>query len=142
MTLRKKPSLWFWIIAVLLLLWNLLGLSAFAIEIFSPDLVTASLNDQQLEIYNDRPGWYMYNYSMAVLAGTFASILLLAGKKLAVPLAVLSLVAVLVSSVYNLYAGAMDFVEMSDKILFYLILVLNVVLVVVAMYAVKKRWIV
>ena len=142
MTLRKKPSLWFWIIAVLLLLWNLLGLSAFAIEIFSPDLVTASLNDQQLEIYNDRPGWYMYNYSMAVLAGTFASILLLAGKKLAVPLAVLSLVAVLVSSVYNLYAGAIDFVEMSDKILFYLILVLNVVLVVVAMYAVKKRWIV
>lgn len=142
MNLKTKPSIWFWIITVLLLLWNLMGLAAFLTEALAPELITTTYNEDQLQMYNDRPAWYMYNFAIAVLAGTFASILLLVRKKFAVPLSIISLVAVLISTGYTVYSGALDLVAASDKVLFYLVLALDVVLVIVAMYAAKKRWII
>jgi len=142
MTLKTKPAVWFWIVAVILLLWNLMGLAAFLVEGFAPEMLTESFNDEQLAMYNDRPTWYMYNFAVAVFAGTLSCVLLLARKKFAVTLAILSLLAVLISTGYTVYSGALDLVGMSDKILFYLVLVFDVVLVLFAMSAAKKRWIV
>jgi hypothetical protein len=138
---KVKPPVWFWIAAVVLLLWNLIGLAAFAFESTMPETLTVDFNEAQLELYNNRPDWYMFNFAIAVLAGTLSCILLLARKKFALTLAILSLVSVLISSVYTVYSGALGLVEISDKTLFYLVIILDVLLVLLAISASKKRWI-
>ncbi|SCY31915.1 hypothetical protein SAMN05192588_2230 [Nonlabens sp. Hel1_33_55] len=141
MTLKNKPAVWFWILAVILLLWNIMGLIAFLTEAIAPELFTESFNQEQMDLYNNRPVWYMYNFAIAVFAGTFSCIMLLARKKFAVTLAIFSFLAVLISTGYTVYSGALDLVGISDKVLFYLVLVLDLILVLFAMYAAKKRWI-
>jgi hypothetical protein len=138
---KVKPPVWFWIVAVLLLLWNLMGLAAFILELTMPETLTADFHEAQIELYNNRPGWYMFNFAIAVVAGTLSCALLLARRKFAVTLAVLSLVSVLISSAYTVYSGALDLVEVSDKTLFYLVIILDVVLVFFAITASRKRWI-
>lgn len=142
MTLKMPPAIWFWIVALLLLLWNLAGLAAFLTELFAPDLVTDSFNADQLDSYNNRPAWYLYNYAIAVTAGTFACVLLLVRKKFAVTLSIISFIAVLISTIYTVYSGSLALVGMLDRVLFYAILVLDIVLVIFARYAVKRRWII
>jgi len=140
--MKVKPPAWFWIIASILLVWNLLGLLAFAMEAGAPELVTMGFNEEQRILYDNRPSWYMFNFAIAVIAGTLSCVLLVARRKFAVTLAVLSLVSVLISSVYTVYSGALDLVGMSDKALFYLVVVLDVILVLFAIIATKKRWII
>ncbi|PRP67838.1 hypothetical protein [Nonlabens agnitus] len=142
MKFKKKPAVWFWIVAVLLLLWNIMGLLAFLTEAVAPQLMTETFNQEQLEMYNNRPSWYMYNFAIAVFAGTFSCIMLLARKKFAVTLAIFSFLAVLISTGYTVYSGALDLVGMSDKVLFYLVFVFGFILVLFAMFATRKRWIV
>ncbi|KQC32445.1 hypothetical protein AAU57_03190 [Nonlabens sp. YIK11] len=141
MKFKKKPAVWFWIVAVLLLLWNIMGLLAFLTEAVAPQLMTETFNQEQLDMYNNRPSWYMYNFAIAVFAGTFSCIMLLARKKFAVTLAIFSFLAVLISTGYTVYSGALDLVGMSDKVLFYLVLVFDLILVLFAMFAARKRWI-
>ena len=138
---KIKPPTWFWILAIILLFWNLVGLAAFVLELSMPETLIADFNEAQMEQYNSRPGWYMFNFAIAVFGGTFSCVFLLARRKIAVTLAVLSLLSVLISSVYTMYSGALDLVEVSDKTLFYLVIILDLVLVFFAITASKKRWI-
>ena len=135
------PAIWFWIVTVLLLLWNLAGLAEFLTEVFAPDLIVETLDDEQREIFNNRPNWYIYNFAVAVFAGTLSCIMLLARKKLAVSLAVLSLIAVLISSGYNVYAGAMENATTANLVLFVLVIAIDILLVAFSVYASKRRWI-
>jgi hypothetical protein len=142
MSTKVKAPTWFWIVSIILLLWNLMGLAAFAIELASPELVTADFSEEQMRLYDSRPSWYMFNFAVAVFAGTLACVLLLARRKFAVTLAILSLISVLVSTAYTATSGALDAVGVPDQVLFYMVLILDVVLVIFAMRAARKRWIV
>ena len=138
---KIKPPVWFWVVTVILLLWNLMGLLAFIVEASMPEAVTAELNDTQLEIYNNRPSWYMFNFAIAVISATLSCILLLARKKFAVTLAVVSLISILISSAQTVSSGALDVVETVDQTLFYLVMLLDVVLVLFAIHTSRKRWV-
>lgn len=89
-----RPA-WFKIVAVLALLWNLVGVAAFAMDAMMTPESIAALPDAQQQLYAERPGWVMVAYGVAVLAGALGSLTLLLGKRLALPLLVLSFVAVL-----------------------------------------------
>lgn len=117
-----------------------MGFAAFLMEAVAPELLIETFNEDQLAMYNDRPSWYMYNFAIAVFAGTLSCIFLFLRKKFAITLAVISLLAVIISSIYTVYSGALDFVTTSDKILFYMVLILDVVLVFFARYATKRNW--
>ena len=142
MILRTKPSISFWAISIVFLLWNLAGLAAFLLEAVAPELLTETFNDAQMAQYNSRPGWYMYNFAVAVFAGTLAAVLLLLRKKFALVLAVISLVAVIISTVYTVSSGGLDIVETTDKVLFYSVLIIDVIMVIFTRHAISRRWIV
>ncbi len=104
-TVRTKPNTAFWIIAVIALLWNLMGVFFWVSEYF---LMTAemktSLPPERLELMNSMPAWGMYVYGFAVFTGLLASILLLARKKLAVGTFGISLLAILIIQGYWVFA--------------------------------------
>ena len=102
----KRP-MWFRVVAVLALLWNLLGLAmAWMQYSMTPDQL-AQLPEAQRTLHEAFPVWLWVVYGVAVVAGTLGSVLLLMGKRLALPVFWVSLVAVVVLFGYNLFPGGM-----------------------------------
>ena len=87
---------WFKVVAVLALLWNLLGFFAFFSDLrISPEDL-AKLPEAQQALYAARPGWAVAATAIALFAGALGSIGLLLRKKWAFPVFVLSLLGILV----------------------------------------------
>ena len=99
---------WFKVVAVLALLWNLLGCFAFFSDLrLSPEDL-AKLPEAQQALYAARPGWAVAATAVAVFGGALGSIGLLLRKKGALPVFVLSLLGILVQdfSLFVLADGA------------------------------------
>ena len=83
-TTTQKPPIWFWIISIIALLWNAMGVLAYIGQAFLTEEAIAAMPPEQQEIYSiDFPAWYTAAFAIAVFAGFGACILLLLRKKLA-----------------------------------------------------------
>lgn len=92
----KTPVVWFTVVAVLALLWNLLGCIAFFSDLrLSPDDL-AKLPAAQQALYAARPVWAVAASGVAVFGGVLGSIGLLLRRKWAFPVFVLSLLGILI----------------------------------------------
>ena len=94
----SKPTTAYWIIAGVLLVWNIIGLMFyFQQSTLTPEIMMdAGLTAQQIAHITNTPAWGHSGYAIAVNAGVLGGILLLLRKAWAVPLFVLSLVGALV----------------------------------------------
>ena len=82
---------WFRAVAVVALLWNLLGCFAFFSDLRLSPADLAKLPEAQQALYAARPGWAVAATAVSVFGGVLGSIGLLLGKKWALPVFVLSL---------------------------------------------------
>lgn len=95
--IRQKPPGWYWGVAGFFLLWQLIGCAAFYKD------VVAGLDDPyQRQLFASMPGWFVFVFAVAVLAGTLGAGTLLARSKVAAPLYLVSLIAVVVQYGYAL----------------------------------------
>lgn len=94
---------WFWILAILALLWNLMGLLAFVAQMMMTEEAMATLPEAQQEIYRNIPAWVKIAFAVAVIGGTIGTILLLMRTKLAIPVLVISLIGVLLQYGYMFF---------------------------------------
>lgn len=87
--------------AIALLLWNLMGVAAFAMQ-YGADLDELARTDPTTaRAFAAMSGWAWVVYAVAVTAGTLGAIALLLRKSVAVPLFLLSFIAVLVQFGYT-----------------------------------------
>ena len=110
----NKPNKAFWIIAVLALLWNLMGVYQFYLGSFALERIRDSVSVEEFTIMESLPSWYAFVFGIAVFTGVLGCFLLLARKKLAVPLFGISLLTVLVIEFYWLFAT--DIMEVSGLV--------------------------
>ena len=100
MTARSKPTVLFWIITLVFLLWNLIGVAFFFTEMFASDMIVAQMSPDELTVYENRPAWYIGNYGMAVFGALVACIALFFKHRSAVWFSLVSLIALLISTTY------------------------------------------
>ena len=99
----KKPSITFWVIGILALLWNLMGVSAYLFQVFATEEMIAQMPaEQQAEMMIEHPAWLTTLFALAVFSGFFGSIVLLAKKKFAYNLFIISGVCAIIQQVYIL----------------------------------------
>ena len=101
MTSSVKPPVWFWVVSVIALLWNLMGVSAYLFDAFISVERLGAMDPELRELYEGRPAWVTAAFALAVFGGFIGSIGLLLRKKWAKPLFKLSLGAVLIQNVYT-----------------------------------------
>ena len=92
-----------WIKPVLItaLLWNILGVFAFIMQLLlTPEMVSKLPQEQQLA-YNNQPLWAFLAFAIAVFGGALGCLLLLFKKSLATLILIISLAAVLAQQYYN-----------------------------------------
>lgn len=139
--LESRPTL-FWVIAILALLWNLMGVFAFVMQVnMSPD-VLAALPDAERQLIASQPAWFMFVFAIAVFAGALGSLMLLLKKKFAMPLLVLSLLGVLAQKAYvHLFSDIYTIMGSGAMVLSILVIVIALFLVWFARMSIAKGWI-
>ena len=91
-----------WLIAGAALIWNLFGTWIYVMTVSAtPDDLAAGLDASQVAFMDAIPAWATSANAIAVTAGVLASVLLLMRNKLALPLFIASLVALLVQDLYS-----------------------------------------
>jgi hypothetical protein len=140
-TSTKKPTTIFWIIASVLLLWNLSGIMAYVTQMTISDEALALLPTNEQLYYANVPFWVTAAFAVAVFAGTLGCIALLFRKKWAITLFIISLVGVLAQFIHNVFIQ--EFMEIVFKQLLwsFAIIAIAVFLIWFSKKANEKGWI-
>jgi len=142
MNVATSRPLGFWIVSVLALLWNLLGLAIFFMQINMPAETLAAMPAEQRALYESMPRWVDGAFAVAVFGGALGSAMLLMKKRLALPLLVLSLLGLLVQMGYTyLMTPAFQVYGPSGAILPVLLVLIALFLVWFARRSLARGWI-
>ena len=103
MKTTNKPAILFWVIAVLALVWNLLGVMAYlGQQLMSPENL-ALLSEAEQEAIVNRPAWATSAFAIAVWGGLLAAMFLLIKKRWAQTVFIISFLGVLVQMYFNFF---------------------------------------
>lgn len=138
---KSSVPVWYWAIAVVAVLWNLMGCAAFATEIFAQDAAMESMTEPQKEWVRSIPSWIYFVYGVAVASGVAGSVGLLMRKGWSVSLFAISLVAVLIQMTYTMViAGGLQATGAGGAIMPALVTVLGAVFLWFSWFARGKGW--
>ncbi|RAJ11960.1 hypothetical protein [Olleya aquimaris] len=135
-TTTQKPPIWFWIVAVIGLIWNGMGVNAYLQQAYNTESFRSMYTEEQINIVANTPSWVTAAFAIAVFAGFFAFVFILLRKKLGYTLMLLSLLAVIVQMSYLLINN-----YVSSMVMTIMIIVFAIVFVVLARLFVQKGWI-
>ena len=125
---EKKPTRSYWIISIVALVWNLMGVASYLMSVSMSPEALAALPEAERALYADIPVWATSAFAIAVFGGTLGCILLLMRKALAIPVFMVSLVGIVVQMIYGLFmSGVVELRGVSAAIM-------PVVVIAVAVY--------
>ena len=141
MTSTNKPKTAFWIIAVIALIWNLMGVMAYLGQAYMTDETKALLPEAEKALYDNVPIWVTAAFAIAVFGGVLASITLLMRKQIAKTLFLVSLIGMLVQMVYNFFiSGAIDDYGPAEIIMSTMVIVIGVYLYLFSKKSIINGW--
>lgn len=133
---------WLLPVAVVALLWNLLGCFAFVSDLqLSADDV-ARMDAAQQTLYHARPAWALIATAVAVFSGALGCLGLTLRRRWAYPLLVLSLIGVVVQDI-GLFALTPDFMTLAGPVpavMQGVVLLVAILLVLLARKAARRGW--
>ncbi|MDH3532332.1 MAG: hypothetical protein OEO82_05340 [Gammaproteobacteria bacterium] len=141
-TLNGRPGTNFWIVSGVALIWNLIGLVFYYLEVTATPEALATLTEAQQNFLANKPSWATSAFAIAVTTGVLGSLLLLLRKALALPMFIISLAGIVVQ---NLHAfGMADGLEAwgtSGVILPTITIIVAIALILYARAAQVRGWI-
>jgi len=141
-TALTKPSKSFLIIAILALLWNLMGVMNFYLDVTISSEALSALPDGQRELYETTPLWTKILFGIATISGTLACILLLMKKSLAIPVFIISFIAVIIQMTYWLvFTNSMKVYGPAGAVMPLIVIFISAFLVWYANSSKAKGWI-
>ncbi len=107
---NTKPPRSYWIVAVLALVWMAFGVFAWVMDFITDESQLAELDEARKQLFAQRPQWIFALYALAIGTGFLGALALVLRKAIAVPLFLVSLIAVVVQFGYIL--GVMETVKL------------------------------
>lgn len=134
-----KPPRWFLAVAVLALLWNLLGVAAYLNQMVM-DL--SVLPVAQRAFFESIPTWATSAFAIAVFAGTAGSVGLLLKRRWSIPLFFVSSIGIVVQLIHSLLIGkSLEIFGRSALIVPAVTFAISLVLIWFAVLSKNKAWI-
>ena len=138
---KSSVPRWYWVIAAVALLWNLMGCAIFAIEIFAQESAMESMTQAQKEWVRSIPSWIYFVYGVAVTTGVAGSIGLFLRKSWAIPMFAICLAAVIVQMVYTmLIAGGLRVMGPSGLVMPSIVIAVAAALLWFSSFARRRGW--
>jgi len=139
---KNKPTKVFWIIGVIALLWNLMGVSAYLAQAYMSDEALAALPEAERALYENAPAWVTAAFATAVFGGTIACILLLLRRKTATLVFIISLIGIIVQMAYNIgISKAAEVYGPGGMLMPVMVLLIGIFLVWYSKTSYQKGWI-
>ena len=140
--INGKPPASFWIIGAVALVWNLIGLAFYYMQVTATEeMLSVAYEDAEVEFIQAIPAWATAGYGAAVTFGVLGCLLLLFRSGWAIPSFIVSLIGILVQDVYGfLIADAIGVFGTGSLVLPLVVLVVAVVLIVYSRGAKAKGW--
>ncbi len=139
-TSSNKPPVWFWIVSVLALLWNLFGVFQYLYTSFNQVEIMETLNQAQRELFEAIPAWATACFAIAVFSGAIASIALLLRKKWARPLFVVSLLAAVAQFINWLFIQNAAEVFPNSYTMPITVTIIGILLIIFSKKGIQKGW--
>jgi len=138
-----KNPLWFSILAVVFIIWNLIGVLQYLGQVTLDDATKNQMDQELLKLMNATPKVITALFAIAVWSAFSASILLLLKKASALLLFRLSLIAVLIQTAYTILAtngpelvGVVSYYGLQTSII-----VIGILQIYFSRKAILKSWI-
>ncbi|WP_282160678.1 hypothetical protein [Ulvibacterium marinum] len=138
----EKPPVWFWIVSIVALLWNLMGVLAYLQQAFMTEEALAALSEPERLLLETRPAWATAAFALAVWGGLLGCVALLLRKKWARPVLIISLIGILVQMIHSFFISKnLEVYGPGEISMPILIILIGVGLVFFARIATRKLWI-
>ena len=139
--LNSKAPKWFMIVAAVLLVWNLLGVMAYIMQVMMSPETLAALPEEQRQLYENTPAWATAAFAVAVNFGALGCVLLLLRKNLAGLFLQLSLTGVLVQMFHSFFmSNSFEVFGPGGMIMPVMVIVIAIYLVWLAARARSRGW--
>lgn len=140
-TLNRRPTANFWIIAGVALIWNLIGLTFYYLEVTASPEALSTLTEAQQQFLAGKPFWATSAYAIAVSAGVLGSLFLLLKKTWAVMMFGVSLAGIVLQNLHAfLVAGGLEVWGPTGLILPTIVLIIAIALFMYSRYARERGW--
>ncbi len=106
-TKKMSPTRSFWVIAIVSLLWNIIGVVNYLYSVTISPEALAAMSEAERAVYTDIPIFVNLCYAIAVFSGVLGSGLLLMRKALAVSFFLVSLLAIVLQFGFGLFLTPM-----------------------------------
>ncbi len=125
-----KPTTSFWVIAILALLWNLMGVMAYlGMAMAPPEIMVESYGEEMAAVFASKPAWATGAFAIAVFGGVLGCIALLLRKAWAKHLFILSLIGVVVHNIWMFMSGAINAGGAAGKIQVVAVIIVAILLI-------------
>lgn len=130
---------WFIPVAVVALIWNLLGCTAYLFDVMLTPEDVAKMSEAQQAMYAARPAWAVAATAVAVWFGALGSVGLILRKRWSFPLLVLSLIGVIGQDAALFMIGGMSAGAVA-LVLQGVVLIVAICLVLLSRKGISEGW--
>jgi hypothetical protein len=135
------PPRSFYIIGIVALIWNLIGVMAYVMQVTMSDAALAALPEEQQAFIQNSPVWVTAAYAIAVNAGALGCVLLLVRQSWAYLVLVVSFAGIVIQNLYGYFmGGAVDVYGAAGVGLSVTVLAIGAFLIWYAKGATEKGW--
>jgi hypothetical protein len=138
---KVSPPFWFWVIAVVALLWFLMDISAFFMRVLMTENGLNAMPANQQHLYRNMPLWVNVVFAGEVFGGALGSVALLLRKKWALPSFVVSILGV-VSQTFHIWlrSDAISVMGVSAFVAPLVAILIGVGMIVLTKSAIANGW--
>ncbi len=141
-TTQNKIPKWYWVIAIIFLLWNIMGVLSFFGHTFITEEALAKLPEQERALYGEYSIWTIILFAIATFGGLIGSIGLIIKRKWAQTFFIISFVAIIPQMIHNVFYtesievyGTLQAVTMPI-----LVVIIGAFLIWFSKYSITKNW--
>jgi hypothetical protein len=136
-----KPPTWFWVVSVIVLLWNLMGVSSYLMQAYTSIEQLEAMSQAERALYENQPAWVTACFAIAVFSGTIAAIGLLLRKKWARPVFIISLLTATAQFIHWLFVtNSVEVYGSEAYIMPALVIIFGIYEIYFAKKGIKKGW--
>jgi len=125
-----RPRKSFWIVSIIALLWNLIGVAMYIMMTqITPETVAESYGQDFADIFATKPAWATGAYAVAVFAGLLGCVGLFVRKKWARLLFIISFLGIIIHNIWGVMAGTLSVIGMFDKVMTIVVMAIAIFLI-------------
>ena len=139
---QMKIPKWFWVLAVIFLLWNIMGVLSFFGHTFIAEEALAKLPEKERALYAEYPLWTTIVFAIATFGGLIASIGLVMKRKWAKTFLIISFLAIVPQMIHTLFfKNSIDVYGFIQSVTMpVLVVLIGAFLIWFSNYSLNKNW--